>query len=201
MQNIKTIAGTFTIGTYEIPKQYVCAKTPTITQKNDICEIVTYDQQITVNGHNYAPVLHQNCMQPEQITLYPLVIRQEHATLTVSDRYHTGHWKSGDDTQISTGVQSLCTGDVCHVPIAEGVSTFYILFQPKCNRRFIFTWSVIYFTVFYANSMTYYLKNLKCQLQVFILQQFLIFLPSLILFPVINRKPLPSTGFPVNSNR
>ena len=94
-------AGTFTIGTYEIPKQYVCAKTPTITQKNDICEIVTYDQQITVNGHNYAPVLHQNCMQPEQITLYPLVIRQEHATLTVSDRYHTGHWKSGDDTQIS----------------------------------------------------------------------------------------------------
>ena len=101
MQNIKTIAGTFTIGTYEIPKQYVCAKTPTITQKNDICEIVTYDQQITVNGHNYAPVLHQNCMQPEQITLYPLVIRQEHATLTVSDRYHTGHWKSGDDTQIS----------------------------------------------------------------------------------------------------
>ena len=73
MQNIKTIAGTFTIGTYEIPKQYVCAKTPTITQKNDICEIVTYDQQITVNGHNYAPVLHQNCMQPEQITLYPLV--------------------------------------------------------------------------------------------------------------------------------
>lgn len=65
-----------------------------------------------------------------------------------------------------TGVQSLCTGDVCHVPIAEGVSTFYILFQPKCNRRFIFTWSVIYFTVFYANSMTYYLKNLKCQLQV-----------------------------------
>lgn len=48
MQNIKTIAGTFTIGTYEIPKQYVCAKTPTITQKNDICEIVTYDQQITV---------------------------------------------------------------------------------------------------------------------------------------------------------
>lgn len=80
MQNIKTIAGTFTIGTYEIPKQYVCAKTPIITQKNDICEIVTYDQQIT---------------------LYPLVIRQEHATLTVSDRYHTGHWKSGDDTQIS----------------------------------------------------------------------------------------------------
>ena len=57
MQNIKTIAGTFTIGAYEIPKQYVCAKTPTITQKNDICEIVTYDQQITVNGHNYAPVL------------------------------------------------------------------------------------------------------------------------------------------------
>ncbi len=53
MQNIKTIAGAFTIGTYEIPKQYVCAKTPTITQKNDICEIVTYDQQITVNGHNY----------------------------------------------------------------------------------------------------------------------------------------------------
>lgn len=32
MQNIKTIAGTFTIGTYEIPKQYVCAKTPTITR-------------------------------------------------------------------------------------------------------------------------------------------------------------------------
>ena len=54
MQNIKTIAGTFTIGTYEIPKQYVCAKTPTITQKNDICEIVTYDQQITVNGHNLS---------------------------------------------------------------------------------------------------------------------------------------------------
>ena len=48
MQNIKTIAGTFTIGTYEIPKQYVCAKTPTITQKNDICEIgnkLTEEQQ------------------------------------------------------------------------------------------------------------------------------------------------------------
>ena len=149
MQNIKTIAGTFTIGTYEIPKQYVCAKTPTITQKNDICEIVTYDQQITVNGHNYAPVLHQNCMQPEQITLYPLVIRQEHATLTVSDRYHTGHWKSGDDTQISDWRPKLMHRGC--VPC---------LFHPKCNRIFILTLSVIYFTVFYANSMTYYLKNL-----------------------------------------
>ena len=39
-------------------------------------------------------------------------------------------------------------------------------------------------------------KNLKCQLQVFILQQFLIFLPSLILFPVINRKPVTIHKFP-----
>jgi len=39
-------------------------------------------------------------------------------------------------------------------------------------------------------------KNLKCQLQVFILQQFLIFLPSLILFPVINRKPVTIHRFP-----
>ena len=54
----------------------------------------------------------------------------------------------------------------------------------------------VYFTVLYANSMTYYLKNLKCQLQVFILQQFLIFLPSLILFPVINRKPVTIHRFP-----
>ncbi len=128
MQNIKTIPGTFWIGTYEIPKQYVCAKTPTIHHKKiDICEIVTYDQQITVNGHNYAPVLHQNCMQPEQITLYPLVIRQEHATLACPTVIIPDIGNPGMTHRFPTGVQSLCTGDVCHVPIAEGVSTFYIL--------------------------------------------------------------------------
>ncbi len=33
MQNIKTIAGTFTIGTYEIQNNMYVQKTPTITQK------------------------------------------------------------------------------------------------------------------------------------------------------------------------
>lgn len=139
MQNIKTIAGTFTIGTYEIPKQYVCAKTPTITQKNDICEIVTYDQQITVNGHNYAPVLHQNCMQPEQITLYPLVIRQEHATLTVSDRYHTGHWKSGDDTQISDWRPKLMHRGMCAMYQLRKVLALFIFYSSQSVTADLFS--------------------------------------------------------------
>ena len=138
MQNIKTIAGTFTIGTYEIPKQYVCAKTPTITQKNDICEIVTYDQQITVNGHNYAPVLHQNCMQPEQITLYPLVIRQEHATLTVSDRYHTGHWKSGDDTHFRLASKAYAPG-MCAMYQLRKVLALFIFYSSQSVTADLFS--------------------------------------------------------------
>ena len=54
MQNIKTIAGTFTIGTYEIPKQYVCAKTPTITQKNDICYNPANLKFGVICKHNYG---------------------------------------------------------------------------------------------------------------------------------------------------
>ena len=62
-----------------------------------LCEInrdkVNKDTRIIANPGCYTTT--------SILTLYPLVIRQEHATLTVSDRYHTGHWKSGDDTQIS----------------------------------------------------------------------------------------------------
>ena len=53
-------------------------------------------------NNNTRIIANPGCYTTTSIlTLYPLVIRQEHATLTVSDRYHTGHWKSGDDTQIS----------------------------------------------------------------------------------------------------
>lgn len=90
-----------------------------------------------------------------------------------------------------TGVQSLCTGDVCHVPIAEGVSTFYILFQPKCNRRFIFTWSVIYFTVFYANSMTYYLKRACEKTKVFSCVLLLIDTTVVIFYKKVYTPPFP----------
>ena len=101
MSDIKTIAGVNSINTCKIPKSYICSKKPAITYENGYCKITTYDQQVIINGQTYTPVLHQSCMHPDEITVYPLVICQKDpATVTFTDHYHTGRFQTGDRINI-----------------------------------------------------------------------------------------------------
>lgn len=101
MSDIKTIAGVFSINTCKLPESYICNKKPAVTYENGVCEITTYDQQVVMNGQTYAPILHQSCMHPDEITVYPLVICQMDDALTITDHYHTGSFQKGKSITIS----------------------------------------------------------------------------------------------------
>lgn len=101
MSDIETIAGVFSINTCKLPESYICNKKPAVTYENGVCEITTYDQQVVMKGQTYAPILHQSCMHPDEITVYPLVIRQTNDTLTITDHYHTGSFQKGESITIS----------------------------------------------------------------------------------------------------
>ena len=87
MSDIKTIAGVFSINTCKLPESYICNKKPAVTYENGVCEITTYDQQVVMNGQTYAPILHQSCMHPEQVTIYPLKVEQDGEKITFVTRY------------------------------------------------------------------------------------------------------------------
>ena len=86
-----TPIGKFTINSYQIPVGYRLSCTPAIIANSaDAYKIITIDQSVQIGTDNYTPVLHQNCMEPDQKTIYPLTIIQHHnKQIILTDHYHS----------------------------------------------------------------------------------------------------------------
>lgn len=91
IQVFLTPIGKFTINSYEIPAGYKLYSSPAIlSDSEDAYKIVTIDQSIQIGTEKYTPVLHQNCMEPNQKTIYPLTITQHHGKqIILEDHYHS----------------------------------------------------------------------------------------------------------------
>lgn len=91
MQVFLTPIGKFTINSYDIPAGYKLYASPAIlSSSDDAYKIVTIDQSIQIGAEKYTPVLHQNCMDPDQKTIYPLTITWHHGKqIILEDHYHS----------------------------------------------------------------------------------------------------------------
>lgn len=56
--------------------------------------IVTASDEISVDGEWYSPIVHQNCMKPEEISIFPLKIYFGEQ-VTVQDRNHMVRFRAG----------------------------------------------------------------------------------------------------------
>ena len=90
MMKLKTPIGEFTTDSYKIPAEDTLAVSPAIISfSSDDYKIITIDQFIQIGTDVYTPLLHQNCMSPDQKTIYPLTIEQHDSDrITLSDHYH-----------------------------------------------------------------------------------------------------------------
>lgn len=86
-----TPLGEFTINSYVIPTGYTLSNSPAIiSDSENVYKIITIDQFVQIGTDRYTPVLHQNCMFPEQKTIYPLLITQCHDyKIVLKDHYHS----------------------------------------------------------------------------------------------------------------
>lgn len=86
-----TPIGRFTINSYEIPIGYTLSCTPAIlSASDDMYKIITIDQSVQIGSDQYTPVLHQNCMFPDQKIIYPLTIMQSSdKQIILTDHYHS----------------------------------------------------------------------------------------------------------------
>lgn len=74
-EKIRTPLGIISVFKNEIPERYHCAAEPEILRISEThIRIRTIDQVVSWGEEVYSPRLHQNCMNPENITLYPLEI-------------------------------------------------------------------------------------------------------------------------------
>ena len=91
IKKIVTPIGKFTINSYEIPAGYTLYSSPAIvSDSDDTYKIITIDQLIQIRADKYTPVLHQNCMIPEEKTIYPLTIIHCHDDkIILKDHYHS----------------------------------------------------------------------------------------------------------------
>lgn len=91
MMKLKTPIGEFTTDSYKIPAGDTLAVSPAIISlSSDDYKIITIDQFIQIGTDVYTPLLHQNCMSPDQKTIYPLTIEQHDSDrITLSDHYHS----------------------------------------------------------------------------------------------------------------
>lgn len=97
IENIKTPIGTISVYKNEIPERYHCTEKPGITYIGERhIRIRTIDQTISWGETLFSPRLHQNCMDPENITLYPLKIEWNGDKVVVSDHYRTKEWITGE---------------------------------------------------------------------------------------------------------
>ena len=75
MMKLETPIGEFTTDSYKIPAEDTLAVSPEIISfSSDDYKIITIDQFIQIGTDVYTPLLHQNCMSPDQKTIYPLTI-------------------------------------------------------------------------------------------------------------------------------
>ena len=88
---LETPIGEFTTDSYKIPAGDTLAVSPAIISlSSDDYKIITIDQFIQIGTDVYTPLLHQNCMSPDQKTIYPLTIEQHDSDrITLSDHYHS----------------------------------------------------------------------------------------------------------------
>ena len=91
MMKLETPIGEFTTDAYKIPAGDTLAVSPAIISfSSDDYKIITIDQFIQIGTDVYTPLLHQNCMSPDQKTIYPLTIEQHDSDrITLSDHYHS----------------------------------------------------------------------------------------------------------------
>lgn len=91
MMKLETPIGEFTTDSYKIPAEDTLAVSPAIISfSSDDYKIITIDQFIQISTDVYTPPLHQNCMSPDQKTIYPLTIEQHDSDrITLSDHYHS----------------------------------------------------------------------------------------------------------------
>ena len=91
MMKLETPIGEFTTDSYKIPAGDTLAVSPAIISfPSDDYKIITIDQFIQIGTDIYTPLLHQNCMSPDQKTIYPLTIEQHDSyRITLSDHYHS----------------------------------------------------------------------------------------------------------------
>ena len=98
VEKIKTPIGIIYIYKNEIPESYYCTAEPEIVYINEThIQIRTIDQALTWGEELYSPRLHQSCMNPENITLYPLEIEWNGDKVMVSDQYGRKEWITGEE--------------------------------------------------------------------------------------------------------
>ena len=67
MMKLETPIGEFTTDSYKIPAEDTLAVSPAIISfSSDDYKIITIDQFIQISTDVYTPLLHQNCMSPDQ---------------------------------------------------------------------------------------------------------------------------------------
>ena len=70
MMKLETPIGEFTTDSYKIPTGDTLAVSPAIILfSSDDYKIITIDQFIQIGTDVYTPLLHQNCMSPDQKTI------------------------------------------------------------------------------------------------------------------------------------
>ena len=82
--------------------------------------ILTIDQAVSWGEEVYSPRLHQNCMNPENITLYPLEIEWNGDKVTVSDHYGMKKWITGEKVTGNSRLE-FKTEKIKNVILAETV--------------------------------------------------------------------------------
>ena len=96
-ETIKTPIGLISIDRNEIPKRYHCVEKPQIQHISEThIRVLTIDQAISWGEEVFSPRLHQNCMEPENITLYPLEIEWNGDKVVVSDHFGKKEWITGE---------------------------------------------------------------------------------------------------------
>lgn len=96
-EKIRTPLGIISVFKNEIPERYHCAAGAEILRISEThIRIRTIDQAVSWGEEVYSPRLHQNCMNPENITLYPLEIEWNGDKVTVSDHYGMKRWIIGE---------------------------------------------------------------------------------------------------------
>lgn len=96
MMKLETPIGEFTTDSYKIPAGDTLAVSPTIISfSSDDYKIITIDQFIEIGTDVYTPLLHQNCMSPDQKTIYPLTIEQHDSDrITLSGSLSFYHFRA-----------------------------------------------------------------------------------------------------------
>ena len=100
-ESIKIPIGKLSVYKNKIPERYNCAAEPEITYIGEShIRIRTIDQSVSWGEEVFSPRIHQSCMDPEQITLYPLEIEWSGDKVIVSDHYGTKEWITGEKLPI-----------------------------------------------------------------------------------------------------